>query len=329
MLPMATQPWSLFEDKLRALDDSGLLVVGDVDYDRAAVDESLRASEPLLLADASAQREVGRLRSSNAPTFVSLPGFRRELNLVDDLFQNQFTDLPARTLCGSNATESEFLRQAAHARILHVITHGYFADPSVKSISQAEIRDDGLISDHKGPDQFINTYMPGLLSGLAMAGANSPSTDSEDPRDGILRASEIEASSLQGVDLVVLSACETGLGKAAGGEGLTGLQRAFQLAGARTVVASLWKVEDNSTTQLMKLFYTNLWEKKMSKLDALREAQLSKLNHYDGEAGELRGSFTGKKQEIDPDKPAPKPARTGKRLDPRYWAAFQLSGDWR
>ena len=160
-----------------------------------------------------------------------------------------------------------------------------------------------------------------------MAGANNPSTDSEDTGDGILRASEIESASLQNVDLVVLSACETGLGKVASGEGLTGLQRAFQIAGARTVIASLWKVDDAATTELMRLFYTNLWEKKMSKLDALREAQLTMLNHYDATTGELRG-LGGDRVKVDPNKPAPKPDPT-KRLDPRYWAAFQLSGDWR
>ena len=92
-------------------------------------------------------------------------------------------------------------------------------------------------------------HEPGLLSGLALAGANQagrgrPASDAD---NGILTAEEIGAQNLDGVQLVMLSACETGLGKAAGGEGLLGLQRSFQSAGARAVVASLWKVPDEET----------------------------------------------------------------------------------
>lgn len=176
-------------------------------------------------------------------------------------------------LSRDKASETAFLTQAQQYGTLHLITHGYFEDPSVKSIAQADVKQDGLSSDTKGPDPFINIYLPGLLSGLVLAGANNPSDNPEDPHDGILRSSEIEASSMQGVDLVVLSACETGLGAVAGGEGLTGLQRAFQVAGAKSVVASLWKVDDAATLALMTEFYTNLWVKKQSKIDALRNAQ--------------------------------------------------------
>jgi CHAT domain-containing protein len=79
-----------------------------------------------------------------------------------------------------------------------------------------------------------------------------------------------------------------------------GLQRAFQVAGARTTIASLWNVPDKKTGQLMQRFYANLWERKMSKLEALREAQI----------WVMRGNGT-------------------ERLAPYHWAAFQLSGDWR
>lgn len=326
-LPMATQMWSLFEDDPPQRSGRGLLVLGDVDYDHKFSPPRDELPELGRLADSS-QREVLQLRSGNSPTFTSLPGFRREFELVSALFRARYGDLPITTLSRSDATEARFLQQAANARVVHVVTHGYFADPTVKSIHQATVPCDELGIDRPGPDPFTNTHLPGLLSGLAMAGANNPSTDPDDPRDGILRASEIEAASLQGVDLVVLSACETGLGKVAGGEGLTGLQRAFQIAGARSVIASLWKVEDAATTELMRLFYENLWERKLSKLDALREAQLTMLNRYDAETGQLRGSFTGRKQTINPNKPAPK-ADTSEPLSPRYWAAFQLSGDWR
>jgi CHAT domain-containing protein len=107
---------------------------------------------------------------------------------------------------------------------------------------------------------------------------------------------------LRGVELAVLSACETGLGVKSGGEGLLGLQRAFQIAGARGVVASLWSVPDEATRALMERFYANLWRKKMGRLEALREAQLWLLN---------------------------KDAKGKRRAPPSSWAAFVLSGDWR
>ena len=88
----------------------------------------------------------------------------------------------------------------------------------------------------------------------------------------------MQALDLRGCELVVLSACETGLGEAEDGQGVLGLQRAFQAAGARAVVASLWKVDDAATGVLMERFYTNLWDKKLPKLEALRQAQLAVLN---------------------------------------------------
>ena len=118
----------------------------------------------------------------------------------------------------------------------------------------------------------VTGWHPGLLSGLVLAGANQPTEPDRD--DGILTAIEVASLDLTNVDLAVLSACETGLGEVAGGEGILGLQRAFQTAGARSVVAGLWKVPDRATQMLMTRFYENLWDKKMSKLEALRQAQI-------------------------------------------------------
>src|SRR5580698_602825 len=122
----------------------------------------------------------------------------------------------------------------------------------------------------------VTGYHPGLLSGIALAGANRrPTPIGQD--DGILTALEVAELDLSNVELAVLSACETGLGQVAGGEGLLGLQRAFQVAGAHSVVASLWKVDDERTRALMTGFYENLWRKNQSPAQALREAQLSML----------------------------------------------------
>src|SRR5262249_7608447 len=135
--------------------------------------------------------------------------------------------------------------------------------------------------------------------------------------DGIWTALEVAEQDLRGTELVVLSACETGLGESAGGEGLLGLQRAFQVAGAECVVASLWKVDDEATRLLMETFYHNLWNKRLGKLEALRQAQLSLLN---GEVTNGRGRGFG---EAEPESVSGKSGRT----HPRFWAAWLLSGD--
>jgi CHAT domain-containing protein len=124
---------------------------------------------------------------------------------------------------------------------------------------------------------------------------------------------------LSGVDLAVLSACETGLGKLESGEGVLGLQRALQVSGARTVVGTLWQIPDQPTRVLMENFYRNLWDKKLSKLEALRQAQLWMLREGKRDAGVQRGLEAV--NEAEPDQSG--------RLPPFYWAAFVLSGDWR
>ena len=166
--------------------------------------------------------------------------------------------------------------------------------------------------------QDVTGYHPGLLSGLVLAGANRPAEEGKD--DGILTALEVEQMDLSRVKLATLSACETGLGQTAGGEGLLGLQRAFQIAGAKTVVAGLWKVPDKATQLLMARFYDNLWQKKMSKLEALSKAQRWLLHDGPKQPGLTRGL------QLDGD---PDQSNGPGLLPPFYWAAFVLSGDWR
>src|SRR5262249_21741886 len=161
-------------------------------------------------------------------------------------------------------------------------------------------------------------FHPGLLSGIVLAGANRPPQLEQD--DGVVTALEVADLDLSGVELAVLSACETGLGEVASGEGLLGLQRAFQVAGARATVASLWSVPDDPTRVLMERFYANLWQskKKMTKLEALLEAQRWMLGKGSADTAVQRGM---KRRGAPPDDSG--------RLPPYYWAAFVLSGDWR
>ena len=174
--------------------------------------------------------------------------------------------------------------------------------------------------------QDISGYHPGLLSGLVLAGANKRTEDGKD--SGILTALEVEQLDLSRVDLVTLSACETGLGTTAGGEGVLGLQRAFQIAGARNVVASLWKVDDRATALLMRLFYQNLWHEHMPPIEALRQAQLTVYRHP--ELIEAAGG--AKLADRGPDftqlgkLPDAGKTRAAPHAPPRLWAAFVLSG---
>jgi CHAT domain-containing protein len=186
----------------------------------------------------------------------------------------------------------------------------------------------------------INYYRnPLLLSKLVLAGAN------HSPEKGILTAEEIADLDLRGMELVVLSACETGLGRVAAGEGVLGLQRAFQAAGARTLVTSLWSINDAATSVLMEEFYANLWQKKLPKLEALRQAQLTVLRHpeiVEKRSRELRDIFV--KRGVSEDQLAqrglakqavalPEGGRIEsgmpRRSPPAWWAAFVLSGDTR
>jgi CHAT domain-containing protein len=111
----------------------------------------------------------------------------------------------------------------------------------------------------------------------------------------------------------------------ANGLGVFGLSRAFHQAGARSVVASLWKVDDRATQELMTQFYTNLWVKKQSKIDALRNAQLHLLrNPVLSDGTRLTRGEINKMKPVVPDS-----ANARDTTDPYFWAAWTLSGDWR
>jgi CHAT domain-containing protein len=150
------------------------------------------------------------------------------------------------------------------------------------------------------------------------AGAGAALPDEQ----GILTAEAIAGLPLQGLDLAVLSACETGLGTVAGGEGVFGLQRAFHLAGAQTVIASLWSVEVGSTQVLMAELYKNLWKKKLPRLESLRQAQLTMIREY------RRRGPRGSASRVADRTGAVASGETD-QLPPVFWAAFVLSGDWR
>jgi CHAT domain-containing protein len=173
-------------------------------------------------------------------SLVYLPG---SLNEVDNIYRMlDGKVLSAVHFTGNGATESSFKQKASGADIIHISTHGFF---------------------HEDQAHELNNAMHN--SGLFFANANAAWKDNYKPEyfykgyeDGILRADEIETQDLASCKLVVLSACETGLGEIKGDEGVFGLQRAFKLAGARCILMSLWSVHDAATEELMKRFYENL-----------------------------------------------------------------------
>jgi CHAT domain-containing protein/Tfp pilus assembly protein PilF len=311
MLPDLLAP---LEKKIEA--PPSLLAVGNVDFnaDPSGSPSSGAQRSPLVTAAASSQAVPLRrgAQGTDGQKWSPLPGAAREAEAVAALFRSAAPTGKLATLAGPRATADAVRREATKRRYLHLATHGFFADPKFKSALAAKENKSGLMESASFRPVGLH---PGLLSGLVFAGANKPATDD----DGMLTALEVGDLDLANVELAFLSACETGLGEVAGGEGVLGLQRAFQVAGARSTVTSLWKVDDIATELLVTHFYKNLWEKKLPKAEALREAQLRMLKEGRG-AGAARGL------DLSPKKLN---ALTNGRLPPHYWAAFVLSGDWR
>ena len=218
--------------------------------------------------------------------FSPLPGTERESKEIPPLVAGQ-----KQVLVGERATESA-VKTARSPRILHLATHGFFLqdeefDPCAGTRGVTVIKKEALevtpfceksrgvmvvkTENTPPPKRYEN---PLVRSGLAFAGANYASQTTNGD-DGILTALEITGMDLYGTELVVLSACDTGVGEVKTGEGVFGLRRAFALAGAKNLLMSLWPVSDEITAKQMKAFYTNL--QKMPPAEALRQAQLETI----------------------------------------------------
>lgn len=204
-------------------------------------------------------RSVSSLRENN---HEPLPGTELEIDAITSILSSN--GLKVSSFLQTDASE-EKIRNLKRPGILHIATHGYFFEGTV---------------DHEPP--LLNSGL--LFSGVSDASQN------EQGLDGILTAYEASLLDLNGTNLVVLSACETGLGRIRNGEGVYGLQRALQIAGAKNVMVSLWKVDDNATRQLMEYFYENVADS-MPYRTALSNAQRIMKEQYD---------------------------------EPYYWAAFRL-----
>jgi CHAT domain-containing protein/Flp pilus assembly protein TadD len=245
------------------------LVLADPDYNaNDAQDNRLAKAEPA----ARQKRNEDAARQFQFRPLESLPGFAREAQAVQKLLKDRGWHVQSHY--GADASE-ETLRSASRPRLLYCITHGFFLEDRPRPAAPNPLRELALVDagptkwrlPDPGPD-------PRLASGLALAGANRwQERAKRGLSDGLLTALEAEELELWGTELVVLSACETGRGQVQVGEGVLGLRRAFQQAGARTVLASLWKVPDQETEQLMTAFLRG-WLEGAAKSEALRQAQL-------------------------------------------------------
>ncbi len=204
------------------------------------------------------QRIIGHQK-----TITILEGTKIETSQINTLFKNK--DIPTVLLQNEEANEQN-IKKLQSPPILHIATHGFFIDEP----SESELQ---TMQDSEDRNLLKNPF---LRSGLLLAGCQNPQLQGE---DGILSAEEVMNLDLQNTELVVLSACETGLGDIEGGEGVYGLQRAFRQAGAKNVLMSLWKVDDTATQLLMNYFYTAILKGK-PKREALQTAQLQLKKLY-------------------------------------------------
>lgn len=249
--------------------------IANPDYNRAEIPATVTASRGLGVVSARAP-ELRQLQ------FGPLPGTVAEVNAIAPLLS------PASILTGAQATETA-LKQIQGPRILHIATHGFFLEDVSETIPQTSETIPQTLATADG----IATH-PLLRSGLALAGFNPRESP---PDDGVLTALEASGLNLQGTQLAVLSACDTGLGEVITGEGVYGLRRAFTLAGAESQLTSLWQVDDFATKDLMVAYYQRLLNRE-GRSEALRQVQLA---------------F------IQGDAP---------RQHPYFWAAFSFSGQW-
>jgi CHAT domain-containing protein len=237
-----------------------------------------------------------RLRSECAPDptvrFSALPESGREAETVAHLWSAESGE--TLLLRGREASESAVKMGAPGRRVLHLATHGFVMAEGCMSAA-------GTAGDRAIAARTLAAN-PLLGAGLVFAGASRHPSRSASDEDGILTGEEISALDLSGIEWAVLSACDSGTGVARAGEGIFGLRRAFQVAGVRTVIVSLWPVEDHLARRWMEALYTARLVRHRSTDEAVADANRATI-------AERR--------------------KRHQSTHPLYWSGFVAAGDWR
>ena len=256
------------------------VIIADPDFDLGLAKARLPTEQQSLLMTRSA--------GLKGEIFNRLKGTEREANAIRGPLA-AYTKAEPIVWIGADANKTKFFRLHS-PKVLVMSTHGFF----LAEEKTADPRTD--TSRHR-----LGSENPLLRCGLILAGANNRESVPAGGDDGILSGLEIAGSDLRGTDLVVLSACDTGVGAVNNGEGVAGIRQCFQFAGAKGVVTTLWQIPDTASAVLMTDFFTHL-SVGQPKADALRNAQLEMIARL-------------KKEGIAPH--------------PFFWAAFTLTGQWK
>ena len=273
----------------------GLLAFGGPDYDTSAVAASASGTRAATRASCGGFED---LRFSPLPASAEEA---LEIATMWRLAESTRAGAPGEVLHfrGGAATEAAFKAKAPGRRVLHLATHGFFLGGDC--ISGRGARGLNVVST-EDEESITEGLPPLLLSGLALAGANRRRSAGSADQDGLLTAEEIVSLDLSGVEWAVLSACDTGVGEVHAGEGVLGLRRAMQVAGVRTLIMSLWPVDDESTRQWMGALYDGRLNDHLDTARAVQQAGLTVL---------------GRRRDA------------GESTHPFYWSAFVAAGDWR
>jgi CHAT domain-containing protein/tetratricopeptide (TPR) repeat protein len=278
--------------------NQGLLAIGGPLFDEdSSTNRAAPATLPPVDRSATTRSACASFQSMH---FDPLPATLGEVQEVVHLWGSAQNSSATRVLTGAAATEGAFKLQARGTRVLHLATHGFFlGSECTDGIGKRAVG--GIAASASNLNAALSEN-PLLQSGLAFATANNHARAKADEEDGILTAEEVATLDLDGTEWAVLSACDTGLGEVQSGEGVFGLRRAFQIAGVRAVIMSLWPVDDEATRAWMTALYRARLLEKMDTAESVHAASLKILH-------ERRAK--------------------GLSTDPLYWGAFVAAGDWR
>lgn len=244
------------------------VLIGGVEYN-LATNTTAAAEQPVLSAGSRSIESSWTEGDSRSAGWKTLRWTSVEVDRIASLLHKHA--YATQKLSGSAATEEAFKelgRDKPSPRILHIATHGFFFPDPVTVFPE-------VVEARQRP--FKWSEHPMIRSGLIMAGANYAWEHGHpllpEQEDGVLTAYEISQMNLSNTELVVLSACETGLGDLQGNEGVYGLQRAFRIAGAKYLIMSLWQVPDQQTMEFMSTFYRFWLDEGMQIPDAFRKTQ--------------------------------------------------------